>query len=113
MVPGAKVNCTLQTKRPGTATEMTAKHIVHEADHRPDDFRRRGTGTRELTERVVVNAQEVFGPVLADGVPVHGVEAVRARSRRGSPRTAPCSLLLQSGCRERKIRIMRTTSDLT
>ena len=68
---------------------MHAKHVVHEADHRPDDFRRRVVRAGELTQRVVVNRQEVLvevepgvGISLADGVPVHGVKHADQGAKR-------------------------------
>ena len=80
-------------RQPGAAAEVVGERVVHEADHRLDDFRRRVIGAGEFAQLVVVDGQEVFvevepgvGVALADDLPVHGVEHADQRSERGLQR---------------------------
>ena len=77
----------------GELEAVGAQHVIDEADHGADDFRRRVIRAGELAEVVVVDFEEVFveieprvGIALADFLPVHRVEHAGERAERGLER---------------------------
>ena len=93
MPTAGSATVTAAEARPARLAEAAAQHVIDEADHRADDFRRRVVRAGQLAQVVVVDRQEVLvevepgvGLALADRVPVHGVEHARQRAERGLQR---------------------------
>ena len=80
--------------QPGMLPEpRTPQHFIHQPDHGADNFRRGEIGAGQFAQRVIIDLQEVlveieprFGPALADGRPMNGVEHARECSERGLER---------------------------
>ncbi len=63
------------------AESVTAKRFVDQSDHRADHLRRRVVGASQLAQVIVIDSQELFikiepriGMILADFVPIDGIE---------------------------------------